>query len=209
MQGRYLHGATQTQNKYRTSVPQVGFELMIPVLERAKTFHAMHRAATVNAISVYLWVYSPLLGLGHFFSFLIFYTVGRTPWTGDQLVVRPLPPQNKRIQISMPRMGSHGPSVRAGEPGSCLRPCDHYDPLICVFFYSIINLICHLIYHWSALTFCGFWVMTEYSPWKSSELFFFKTGLFSFNIGYNVVQGCPTSNRSDAALYSTWLRAAW
>jgi hypothetical protein len=30
------------------------------------------------------WLYSPLLGLGHFFSFLILHTVGRTPWTGDQ-----------------------------------------------------------------------------------------------------------------------------
>jgi hypothetical protein len=30
----------------------------------------------------YLWLYSPLLGRGRFFSFLIFYTVGRTPWTG-------------------------------------------------------------------------------------------------------------------------------
>jgi hypothetical protein len=33
---------------------------------------------------LYLWLYSPLLGLGRFFSVLIFYTVGRTPWTGDQ-----------------------------------------------------------------------------------------------------------------------------
>jgi hypothetical protein len=32
-----------------------------------------------------------LLGLGRFFSFLIFYTVCRVPWTGDQPVARPLP----------------------------------------------------------------------------------------------------------------------
>jgi hypothetical protein len=31
------------------------------------------------------------LGLGRFFSSLILYTVGRTPWTGDQAVARPLP----------------------------------------------------------------------------------------------------------------------
>jgi hypothetical protein len=37
----------------------------------------------------YLSIYSPLLGLGRFFSFLIFHTVGRTPWTGDQPVARP------------------------------------------------------------------------------------------------------------------------
>jgi hypothetical protein len=30
-----------------------------------------------------------LLGLGRFFSFLILYTVGRTPWTGVQPIVRP------------------------------------------------------------------------------------------------------------------------
>jgi hypothetical protein len=32
-----------------------------------------------------------LLDLGRFSSFLILYTVGRTPWTGDQHVTRPLP----------------------------------------------------------------------------------------------------------------------
>jgi hypothetical protein len=40
-----------------------------------------------------------------------FYAVGRTPWTGDQPVARPLPAhrtaqtQNKRTQTSMPRVG--------------------------------------------------------------------------------------------------------
>jgi hypothetical protein len=38
-----------------------------------------------------LLLYSPLLGLGRFFSFLILYTVGTIPWTGDQPVARPLP----------------------------------------------------------------------------------------------------------------------
>jgi hypothetical protein len=42
-------------------------------------------------LSIYLWLYSLLLNLGGFFSFLILYTVGRTPWTGDQPVARPLP----------------------------------------------------------------------------------------------------------------------
>jgi hypothetical protein len=45
------------------------------------------------------------------FQFLSLYTVGRTPWTGDQPVARPLPThrtiqtQNKRTQTSMPRVG--------------------------------------------------------------------------------------------------------
>jgi hypothetical protein len=42
-QGRYL-----TQNKHKkTSMPRVGFEPTISVFEKAKTFHALDRAATV------------------------------------------------------------------------------------------------------------------------------------------------------------------
>jgi hypothetical protein len=41
-----------------------------------------------------------LLGIGCFFSVLILYTVGRTPWMGDQPVARPVPTQNT-IQTSM------------------------------------------------------------------------------------------------------------
>jgi hypothetical protein len=57
---------------------------------------------------ILLWLYSPLLGLGRYFSFLIQYTVSRTPWTGDQPVSRPLfthrtiQTQNKRTWTSMP-----------------------------------------------------------------------------------------------------------
>jgi hypothetical protein len=53
-----------------------------------------------------------LLNVGLFFSFLILYTVGRIPWTGDQPVARPLPAhrtkqtQNKRRQTSMSYVGS-------------------------------------------------------------------------------------------------------
>jgi hypothetical protein len=49
-----------------------------------------------------------LVDLGRFFRYLILYTVGRTPWTRDQPVARPLPThrttpkQNKRTQTSMP-----------------------------------------------------------------------------------------------------------
>jgi hypothetical protein len=63
------------------------------------------------ALSINLCLYSPLLYLGRFFSFLILYTVGRTPLTGDQPVARPLPAymitqtQNERTQTSMPRVG--------------------------------------------------------------------------------------------------------
>jgi hypothetical protein len=42
------HKTTQTQNNRRQiSMPWVGFESTIPVFERAKTVHALDRAATV------------------------------------------------------------------------------------------------------------------------------------------------------------------
>jgi hypothetical protein len=36
------------------------------------------------------WLYTSFLGLGRFFSFLILYTAGSTPWMGDEPVARPL-----------------------------------------------------------------------------------------------------------------------
>jgi hypothetical protein len=62
-------------------------------------------------LSIYLCLYSPLLCLGRFSSFLMFDTVGRTPWTGDQPVARLLPAyrtaqaQNKRTLTYMPQAG--------------------------------------------------------------------------------------------------------
>jgi hypothetical protein len=62
-------------------------------------------------LSLSLYGCTALWILAVFFSFLILYTVGRTPWTGDQRVARPLPThrttqtQNKRTQISVPRVG--------------------------------------------------------------------------------------------------------
>jgi hypothetical protein len=58
-------------------------------------------------IIIIIMALQPLLGLGR----LILYTVGRTAWTGDQAVARPIPThrttetRNKRTQTSMPRMG--------------------------------------------------------------------------------------------------------
>jgi hypothetical protein len=61
-------------------------------------------------VSIYLWLYGPLLDLGRFFSFLMLHTVSRIPWTGDQPVARPLPihrttrTKDKRTQTFMPRV---------------------------------------------------------------------------------------------------------
>jgi hypothetical protein len=55
------HRATQTQYKgIQTSIPQVGFEPMIPVFERAKTVHALGRAAAVigRVLAFILWHWS-------------------------------------------------------------------------------------------------------------------------------------------------------
>jgi hypothetical protein len=46
------HRATQTQKKRRhTTMPRVGFEPRIPEFEKAKIFHALHRAVTVIGTS--------------------------------------------------------------------------------------------------------------------------------------------------------------
>jgi hypothetical protein len=60
---------------------------------------SQHLGLSRICLSIYLWFYSPLLGLGRFFSFLSFYTIGRIhfgriPWRGCQPVARPLPAQD-------------------------------------------------------------------------------------------------------------------
>jgi hypothetical protein len=88
---------------------------------------------------IHQWIYSPLLGPGLLFSFVIFFTQdGRTPWTGDQPVARPLPTQ-RTTQTEQTRarththihplsgIWTHVPSVRASEDSSCLTPRGHCD----------------------------------------------------------------------------------
>jgi hypothetical protein len=86
-------------------------------------------------LSIYLFMALQSLWTLDAFQFLNLYTVGRTPWTGDQPVARPLPThrtqtENKGRQIyihALSGIGTHDPSVRAGEDGSCLRPRGHCD----------------------------------------------------------------------------------
>jgi hypothetical protein len=77
--------------------------------------NAEHEEGSIEVIYVQYLVSMVLehffLYLGHFFSFLILYTVGRTPWMVDQLVAGHLPAirtaqtQNKRTQTTMPQVG--------------------------------------------------------------------------------------------------------
>jgi hypothetical protein len=69
------------------------------------------------------------------------FTIGRTPWTSDQFVERPLPKhsiaqtQNKHIRLYTPNIHAlsgirtHDHSVRASEDSSCLRPLGYCDRL--------------------------------------------------------------------------------
>jgi hypothetical protein len=63
----------------------------------------------------------PFVGHWPLFQFLdLMHTVGRTPWTGDQPVTRPLPvhrraqTQNKRTQTSMSQVGFE-PTISVSE----------------------------------------------------------------------------------------------
>jgi hypothetical protein len=47
----------------------------------------------------------PFVGPWSLFQFFNLYIAGRTPWTGDQPVARPLPTQNKRTETSMTQVG--------------------------------------------------------------------------------------------------------
>jgi hypothetical protein len=53
-QGYYMHTGQHKQNKHtQTFMPSEGFEPMIPAFQRAKTVHALDRAATVIGRSVF------------------------------------------------------------------------------------------------------------------------------------------------------------
>jgi hypothetical protein len=83
---------------------------------------------------IHQWLYSPLLGPGCFFRFVTLHRVGKTPWTGDQPVARPLPTQ----RIAQHRINEHRhpcleqdlnprPQCSRGENSSYVRPRGHCD----------------------------------------------------------------------------------
>jgi hypothetical protein len=84
--------------------PEINFDIILSPIPMIAKWNLPFRLLLL----LLLWLYSPLLGLGRFFSFLILYIVGRTPWTWDQPVARSLPShrttqtQNKRTQYRHP-----------------------------------------------------------------------------------------------------------
>jgi hypothetical protein len=84
-------------------------------------YHSMlYSLATYTVIFLSSMAYSPLLGPGRFFSFLILHTVGRTPWMGDHATYT----QNKRGQTSMPR-GGFEPTTSVFEQAKTVHALDH------------------------------------------------------------------------------------
>jgi hypothetical protein len=90
--------------------------------------------------SIYLSLVAPTWSIGHpwnasfHFSFLILYTVGRTPWTGDQPVTRPLPAhrtqtQNKRRETSMSWVGFES-TIPVFERAKTFHPLDRAATVI-------------------------------------------------------------------------------
>jgi hypothetical protein len=81
-----------------------------------------------------LWLYSPC-GPWPLFQLPNLYTVGRSPWTGDQPVARQLPAhrttrtQNKRKQASMPWVGFE-PTIPAFERAKTVHALDRAATVI-------------------------------------------------------------------------------
>jgi hypothetical protein len=98
-----------------------------------------------RTIYLYLWLYIPFCWtLAFFFSFLILYTVGMTPWSRDQPVARPLPThrrtqtQNKRTQTSMPWVGFE-PPIPAFERAKAFHALDRAATVIGTMRFKGIN----------------------------------------------------------------------
>jgi hypothetical protein len=68
-----------------------------------------------------------LWDLVFFFSLLIYYTVGRTPWTGDRPVAGHYVHTGQHKHPASSGTRTHDLTFGAGENSSCLRPSGHCD----------------------------------------------------------------------------------
>jgi hypothetical protein len=101
-------GATGIEREIQALIPR---KPQILQVDSVSLHSSTYLPACLHAyLPTYLPIYGStvlLLDLGRFFSFLILYTIGRIPWTGDQPVARPLlthrttQTQNERKQTSM------------------------------------------------------------------------------------------------------------
>jgi hypothetical protein len=98
----------------------------------------------------YIYYFSTALcwALSAIFTFLILFMVGRTTWTGDQSVARPLPihratqTQNKRTQTSMPQVGFEL-TISVFERAKTVHVLDSAATVIyCRFVNSLLSLPC-------------------------------------------------------------------
>jgi hypothetical protein len=122
----------------------------------------------------------PFVGPWPPFSFLILYRVGRTPWTGNQPVARPLPThrtaqtQNKRTQTSKPWVGFE-PTIPAFRPAKTVRAFDLAATVI-----GCAEIIRGLNYEfgWTGTTVSKHWIYSrhlpgacgEWRPWERTSL---------------------------------------
>jgi hypothetical protein len=113
---------------------------VLPRILIHQNFHVCPRDLTKTVISnkyFFLLALQPPWALAFSFIFIIIFTDGRTPWTSDQLVARPLPThrttqtQNKHIHTPnihvLSGIRTYDPSVRASEDSSRLRPLGYCD----------------------------------------------------------------------------------
>jgi hypothetical protein len=91
------------------------------------------------------------------FRFLFMYTVGRTPWTSDQTVARPLPThrttqtQNKRTQTSMPLEGFE-PTIPMFQPVKTVYALDRVATVIGPIYVKVpLNVKLSLYRQWRPL----------------------------------------------------------
>jgi hypothetical protein len=88
--------------------------------------------------ALYLWLYSPLLILGRFFSVLILYIVRMTLWMRDRPVARPLPThRTTHTNIhALSGIRTHDPSIRGSVDSLFVRLRGHCDLLVLCITYT-------------------------------------------------------------------------
>jgi hypothetical protein len=93
---------------------------------------------SIPSLLLLLYLLNPFLSyltVSRLFFHFDHFTDGRTPWTSDQLVARPLhkqrttQTQNKHISNIHALLGirTHDPGFRASEDSTCLRPLGYGD----------------------------------------------------------------------------------